>query len=72
MDGIGAIGMVDKSYYRLTALSHHEGRPWRHSIVSDKTGLAQVWVDLLFERLDVHFIVIDRWVGERSECVSKR
>lgn len=61
---ISAIGVVDESDNRLTALLRLNGRAWCHTIVTNESGLTQVWIDLSLEGLDINLIIVNRWVVE--------
>lgn len=62
MDGVGLVTVVDESNHCLTTLAVHDGRTRCDAIISDKTSLSKVRVDLRFKWLDVDLVVIDGWV----------
>lgn len=65
MDGICAISVVDEAHNCLSTLAHHESRSRCDAIVANESGLSEVRVDLLLERLDIDLVIINRWaVGE--------
>lgn len=61
--------MVPESNNCLASLFHAESGARRQAIVANKPGGLQARVDLLSERLDVYFIVVDG-VASGSVCVG--
>ena len=59
MDRVLSVGIVHKSYDGLGSFRNDDGRPGRFSIVPHKPCRLELGVDLLRERLDLEFLIVD-------------
>jgi len=53
------ISFIDKTNDGLGAKGHMERWAWRNSIIANKFGGLEFWVNLLSEVFDANFIVLD-------------
>lgn len=60
-------GIVDEANDGLSVFRHDKGRPGRDTIVSNKLGsLWQIWVNLMFKRLDLNLIILNLLPSDRT------
>lgn len=80
MDRVRRLGFVDEANHGLGIPLHHEGRAWRHAVVTDERGVAPVGIHVGRELLDLDLVVsyvlaVDGVLdgsGHVSRCPSAR